>query len=234
MKKLIIFGSNTDIGKTVFSTLLVRSLLKQEKKVLFLKPFQTGSILGDSDENYIKSNTTTHTNLVSKTLFNYEEPVSPHIAAEKEKRVIKDEELIQTLSQTMESYAKTMDVCLVETAGGVLSPTAYGSLQADVYKKLFTEAVLIGDDKLGGISSTLAAYESLRNRKYNVKSILVLEKYADYEYGNVKFLKNCFPKRDFVHGFPSIPEDKTVSLTNWFAVDKVESLMNDIVDGLDL
>ncbi|KAK4538575.1 hypothetical protein CDCA_CDCA18G4600 [Cyanidium caldarium] len=63
-------------------------------------------------------------------------------------------------------------LALVETAGGVLSPvTASGMLQADWYRPLRLPALLVGDSRLGGVSATLAAYESLRARGYSVPAV---------------------------------------------------------------
>ena len=48
---------------------------------------------------------------------------------------------------------------VVETAGGVLSPGPNRTLQADLYRPLRLPVLLVGDAKLGGISTTLSAYE---------------------------------------------------------------------------
>jgi dethiobiotin synthetase/adenosylmethionine--8-amino-7-oxononanoate aminotransferase len=62
---------------------------------------------------------------------------------------------------------------LIETAGGVLSPASRsGTLQADLYRPLRLPGILVGDASLGGISSTLAAYEALRKRGYDVPAIV--------------------------------------------------------------
>lgn len=41
--------------------------------------------------------------------------------------------------------------------------------QADVYRPLRLPVVLVGDGRLGGISSTIAAYEALVSRGYEVR-----------------------------------------------------------------
>lgn len=50
-------------------------------------------------------------------------------------------------------------------------------------------SILIGDSRLGGISQTLSAYESLRIRGYDVESILLFE---DQQYGNSQYLSEYF------------------------------------------
>jgi dethiobiotin synthetase/adenosylmethionine--8-amino-7-oxononanoate aminotransferase len=66
----------------------------------------------------------------------------------------------------------------VETAGGVHSPALSGTTQADCYRPLRLPTVLIGDSRLGGISSTISSYESLLLRGYSIDAVLLF--YDDY------------------------------------------------------
>jgi bifunctional dethiobiotin synthetase / adenosylmethionine---8-amino-7-oxononanoate aminotransferase len=71
-----------------------------------------------------------------------------------------------------------------ETAGGVHSPGPSGTSQADLYRPLRLPAILVGDYRLGGISATISAFESLHIRGYDVVSVLLLnnEQYRNHEY----------------------------------------------------
>ena len=53
---------------------------------------------------------------------------------------------------------------IVETIGGPLSPGPSHTLQADIYRPLRLPVLLVGDSRLGGITATLSAYESLALR----------------------------------------------------------------------
>lgn len=77
----------------------------------------------------------------------------------------------------------------LETAGGVHSPTPSGTTQADLYMPLRLPSILIGDSRLGGISQTISAFESLRIRGYDVESVMLFE---DDHYGNFKYLSDYF------------------------------------------
>lgn len=96
--------------------------------------------------------------------------------------------LEQTYADLSDNAANT-DIALVETAGGVLSPAPSGSLQADVFRPLRLPALLVGDHKLGGISSTVAAYESLRIRGFDTLLHFIFE---DEEYQNSQYLSDFF------------------------------------------
>jgi bifunctional dethiobiotin synthetase / adenosylmethionine---8-amino-7-oxononanoate aminotransferase len=74
----------------------------------------------------------------------------------------------------------------------VHSPTLSGTTQADAYRPLFLPTVLIGDSRLGGISSTISAYESLLLRGYIVDAILLFQ---DEYYRNFEYLTPFFAER---------------------------------------
>jgi len=84
-------------------------------------------------------------------------------------------------------------VILLETAGGVHSPTPSGSSQADLYRPLRLPIFLVADSKLGGISSTISAFESLHIRGYDLDSVLI---FKNDKYKNHEFLSQYFGKRN--------------------------------------
>ena len=81
---------------------------------------------------------------------------------------------------------------LITTILGVHSPTLSGSTQLDAYRPLFLPTILIGDSRLGGISSTISAYESLLLRGYIVDALLLFRE--DY-YQNWEYLASYFAEK---------------------------------------
>ena len=82
---------------------------------------------------------------------------------------------------------------LLRSRSGVHSPTLSGIPQADAYRPLFLPTVLIGDARLGGISSTISAFESLLLRGYIVDAILL---FKDDYYRNWEYLREYFRRKD--------------------------------------
>lgn len=77
--------------------------------------------------------------LLCRTLLTYSEPVSPHLAAAREGRVVHDDRLIARTARALASFSESASasagprgpaLCVVETAGGVASPGPSGTLQA--------------------------------------------------------------------------------------------------------
>ncbi|RHY52529.1 hypothetical protein DYB38_005755, partial [Aphanomyces astaci] len=171
-----VFGSNTDVGKTIVSAGLCRAAVQSSatSSVGYIKPLQTG---GDSmmDARFLHSHMDA-SRLTCETLFSWDTPVSPHLAAQLEQKSLTDDILVQRLSDAIHKLQPTASTLMVvETAGGVCSPSASGKFQCDVYRPLRLPAVLVGDGKLGGISATMSALDSLLLRGYDVPWIVLIE-----------------------------------------------------------
>lgn len=74
-----VYGANTNVGKTVFSTILSRALVKNFEKeaTWYVKPVSTGPD-DEADDLHIRRFAP---GVRTKCLFQFDEPVSPHIAA---------------------------------------------------------------------------------------------------------------------------------------------------------
>ncbi|KAM3512070.1 hypothetical protein MY11210_004267 [Beauveria gryllotalpidicola] len=168
-----VFGANTEVGKTVFTTLLCKSAKRnwKQENVSFLKPVSTGP-LDEADDH----------------------PVSPHTAALASGEPIPADSLV--LARCRDHAAERAKAgkgwLFMETAGGVHSPGPSGTTQADLYTPLRLPVVLVGDAKLGGISQTIASFEALRIRGYDVQSIMLFQ---DKKYQNYLYLAEYFSQK---------------------------------------
>ena len=79
LKAWQVYGANTDVGKTIVSTVLCKALQRRAPSngVLYLKPVSTGP-LNEADDRHISRFAP---GVVSKCLSQFSEPVSPHLAA---------------------------------------------------------------------------------------------------------------------------------------------------------
>lgn len=180
-----IWGANTDVGKTVFSAGLLRA---GNNPSFFIKPVQTG--YPDQDDSRLVQEQAKKAKVYS--LFTYGDPVSPDLAARlSDKDPISNSQLVSRVSTTLNhlqvetiqslranpNLQQSSILALVETAGGVLSPAPCGTPQADVYRPLRLQSVLLGDPSLGGISATLAAYEAMLSRGYDIPALVFLPRH---------------------------------------------------------
>jgi dethiobiotin synthetase/adenosylmethionine--8-amino-7-oxononanoate aminotransferase len=124
------------------------------------------------------------------------------------------------LQKLPSSAPEDRQVVLIETAGGVHSPTPSATSQADLYRPLRLPVFLVADPKLGGISSTISAFESLHIRGYDLDSVLVFE---NDKYRNHEFLSEYFEKRNiatiYVQPPPTRredPQEDEEALSNYY------------------
>ncbi|TFK98672.1 PLP-dependent transferase [Pterulicium gracile] len=194
-----IFGANTDVGKTVFATALSIASKNAGHQVFYLKPVSTGA---PEDADDLKIRRFAQSGVNADCLFRFSEPVSPYLAVRMEgvspNTLPTDKTFVNAISSHIKTCAGTTTKAshmYVETAGGVHSPTLLGTSQADCYRPLFLPTILVGDSKLGGISSTISAYESLVLRGYIIDSILL---FKDPYYLNHEYLVPYFAERNVV------------------------------------
>ncbi|KAI3444139.1 hypothetical protein Pfo_000804 [Paulownia fortunei] len=168
--------------------------------------------------------------VVCKTMYGWKESVSPHLAAEREEANVKDSEVLDMLKRCLGSGlvgtscgTEELEVmCVIETAGGVASPGPSGSLQCDLYRPFRLPAILVGDGRLGGISGTISAYESLKLRGYDVAAVI----FEDHGLVNEVPLLSYFRNRVPVLVLPSIPKDISDDLISWF--DKSQTVFTSL------
>lgn len=257
----LIFGANTDVGKTVVSAGLVQASLTQGVGgVHYIKPLQCGG----SDQGFVEKHVRDLSSRLSlRTLFRWESPASPHIASVRENLPCSDQQVLSALQTALSesSHSNGSLITYIETAGGVLSPSAASpengahrhamtrnaadngsrwgwTLQGDLYQPLLGHApvVLVGDGRLGGISCTLSALESLIIRGYDVAALVLLET-AD-GFGNLHALREYVSSRGFklrsgsgevlfptpsqsMLSLPPIPEDPEIPLHDWYQSEQV-------------
>ncbi|KAI0898877.1 bifunctional dethiobiotin synthetase/adenosylmethionine-8-amino-7-oxononanoate aminotransferase [Annulohypoxylon nitens] len=200
-----VYGANTDVGKTVFTTILCRAAnsIWGKEQTTFLKPVSTGPE-DEADDRHIQKYAP---EVGRSTLLQYGHAMSPHAAAKGES-VPPDKELLSKIYRfASEKATRGPGWLFIETAGGVHSPGPSGTTQADLYTVLRCPVVLIADSKLGGISLTISAFESLRLRGYDIETILVFQ---DSEYDNEKYLKDYFTP----HGIPVVSLPRPPSKAN--------------------
>jgi len=121
-----------------------------------------------------------HGTVVTRTEYAWTDPVSPHLAVQMQGRPVQDEEIVQAVGSRLnqffdEAAGKNGSLALVETAGAVLSPAPSGRVQADVMRDLRLPGILVGDGRIGGISNTLCALESLMIRGFDVTCVIMLD-----------------------------------------------------------
>jgi dethiobiotin synthase len=154
---LFITGTDTGVGKTVLSALLVASLNRR-----YWKPIQTGASEG-TDRAAVMNWAGVAVGETHPETFLFDPPVSPHLASEQQGTRID----LQAIRRPADSKP-----IVIEGAGGVLVPINEDALMIDVIRRLQAPVVIAARTTLGTINHTLLTVAAVRN--VNLKLIGVV------------------------------------------------------------
>ncbi|MFT3972503.1 MAG: dethiobiotin synthase [Amaricoccus sp.] len=147
--RIVVTGTDTGIGKTVFAAGLTALL-----DGLYWKPVQSG-LEDESDSAVVSRLAGLPPERVLPEAWSLTEPLSPHRAAELDGVEIDAEAL---------ALPSTRLPLVVEGAGGLMVPVNRRTLLVDVFARWATPVVLCARTGLGTINHTLLSVEALRRR----------------------------------------------------------------------
>lgn len=154
MKKWFITGTDTEIGKTVAASALIRYLVAQGYLVAGMKPVASGCEMmaaGLRNADALSLIAASNVNLGYEMVnpFAFEPAIAPHIAAQLAGRQI-DLDMIRVLAGAIEAH------CLViEGVGGWMVPLGNGHMLADLAKATADEVIIVVGMRLGCINHAL-------------------------------------------------------------------------------
>ncbi len=158
-------GTDTEIGKTHVTCLLLRQYAAQGLKVIGMKPIAAGCELiddvwvnDDVQRLVAASNVQAPMDLINP--YRFIEPIAPHLAAEKAGVTIDIDVIVGAFKQ-LQAMA---DVVIVEGAGGFLVPLNTSSNMADLAIALGIPTILVVGMRLGCINHSLLTAEAIKSR----------------------------------------------------------------------
>ena len=116
---------------------------------------------------------------------------------------------------------------------GVHSPTLSGTSQLDAFRPLLPATILVASAELGGISTTVSAYESLHLRGYHLDAVLT---FREEYYRNFDYFQKFFAERGIQVGVVDSPPPKlpavsdAVQMAEYYA--KIGGDLRGVVEGL--
>jgi dethiobiotin synthase len=174
-------GTDTGIGKTVLSALLVAAL-----DGVYWKPVQTGAVEG-TDRNFVRIWAECREERLLPECYCFDPPVSPHLASR--------EAGVQITLDAFEFPAMTGDhPYIVEGAGGAMVPLNERDLMLDLMRRLELPVVIATRTTLGTINHTLMTLAALRAAHLNIRGVVMIgeenveNRLAIEHYGDVRVI----------------------------------------------
>ena len=179
--KIFITGTDTGVGKTLVSAMLLTGLNGK-----YWKPVQSG--LEDiTDTEWVKKNTDLQEQHFYPETYSLKLPLSPHASAAAEGKHIDLERFI--IPETGEN-----EKLIIEGAGGIMVPLNERELMIDLMKKCGAPVLIVARSGLGTINHTLLSINQIKNEDLDIFGVVMngprnsSNRDAIEHFGNVKVI----------------------------------------------
>ena len=178
MNGYFVTGTDTNVGKTVLSALLVAAL-----DAIYWKPVQTGAIEG-TDRESVRSWAGASGERLPPERYCFDPPVSPHLAAREAGVRIRLEDFEFPVAPAGRKW-------IVEGAGGAMAPLNERELMRDLMRHIGFPVIVAARTTLGTINHTLLTLPALREARLAICGVVLLgdenieNRRAIEHYGNI-------------------------------------------------
>jgi dethiobiotin synthetase len=177
MRTRVVFitGTDTGVGKTLLTALLLCHLRSRGACAVAIKPFCSGS---RADAELLHQLQDGDLSLDEINPFYFPEPVAPLVSCRKHRRRISLQNAVQHIdgiaarvgqiparpsgvSEIKNSKLRIKNYLLIEGSGGLLVPLGEGYTVRDLIARLACDVIVVSRNKLGTINHTLLTLHSL-------------------------------------------------------------------------
>lgn len=167
MNTLLITGTDTEAGKTVFTTALAAywQTYYPQRRLGIMKPIQSG----EGDRELYQKLFSLDQSASEITPLYFQAPLAPPIAAARENREVD----LKLVWQTLEKVRSRHDIVLIEALGGLGSPITDELTVADLAGEWRLPTVLIVPVKLGAIGQAVANVALAKQSRVHLVGIVL-------------------------------------------------------------
>ena len=190
-KGLFITGTDTDVGKTYVTALLVKTLRKAGFDVGYYKAAISGApTVAESDAGFVNRFAGINEPEDMILSYLYQNAVSPHLAAQIEGNPVEKEVILKAWERVTKAYPYVT----MEGSGGIMCPIRHDEKAVyyleDIIQWLHLPVLVVANAGLGTINHVVTTCEYIKNRHIPVKGILLNHwKGGIMEEDNVKMIE---------------------------------------------
>ena len=187
---IFVSGTDTGVGKTVVSSLVVASLYSQSSwEGGYFKPVQTGL---DSDRNTVAQLMGMSAPSWPEPVYSFPEPIAPHRAAALHRTEIQIDQIL------VKRDSLGPGPWVVEGAGGLLVPLNQRQTMRDLACALEYPLIIVASTRLGTINHCLLTLEASKRASLPVLALVLT---GDEDPGLEDALREVLPE----FGFSTLP-----------------------------
>jgi len=169
---LFVTGTGTEVGKTVVACAIAAELAGRGERVSVFKPVITGLAEpqdGPPDHERLRASARSRQSLADIAPYEFDPPVSPHLAAEHAGVTIEP----HSLRAAAHAAGSAGDVLVAEGVGGLMVPLTRDYLVRDLAADLGLPLVVAAPPGLGTISHTMLTVECARAAGLKVQAVVL-------------------------------------------------------------
>jgi dethiobiotin synthetase len=169
-KIIFVTGTDTGVGKTLLTALLLFHLRQRPGRTLAMKPFCSGGL---DDVRLLQSLQPGELSDTEMNPFYFEQPVAPLAAVKRRQKPVR----INAVVDAIRSVQAKCDQLLIEGSGGLMVPLGQGYTVADLIAKLDCCVVIVARNRLGTINHTLLSVHALKANgiKANKMTVVLMD-----------------------------------------------------------
>ena len=204
MKQMyFVAGTDTGVGKTFASCVMLKAAEKKSLRTLALKPVSAGCDLialsngktqwQNEDALALMKTMTVKLPYAQVNPIALEVPASPHISAALENKLVRADRIVGYCRGALMTPA---DFVLIEGAGGWRVPISATETMADIAKQLEMKVILVIALKLGCLNHALLTVEAIKRDGLEIAAWVgnqATPQAMDYQEQNIATLKSAIP-----------------------------------------
>ncbi|MBI1176371.1 dethiobiotin synthase [bacterium] len=166
-KIYFVTGTDTGVGKTVLTSVLVRYLRDSGVKARAVKPFCSG---GRDDARLLRRAQSNEPKLDDINPWHFRAPLAPVLAARMESKRVKGGQVLGFLREK----AAACEVLLIEGAGGLMSPLAEGIDSRDLIAELQASPIVVCPNRLGAVNQVRLVLAALPGQRRQAARVVLM------------------------------------------------------------
>ena len=211
MKTILVTGTDTAVGKTWISSILIRLLNQAGIRTGGYKPVCSGAELSQdgstfwADVDALRAVCPLNSDgeVASEDLVcpqRFQSPVAPNVAARLEGRQVDD----LLLREGINAWRGKVEQLVVEGAGGLYCPLSDRTTVLDLAAELKPNVVVVAANRLGVISHTRLTVETLKSHGLNVAAVVLNEVRPNQSDHDQQLARNSNAAQ-LMHWLPQMP-----------------------------
>ncbi len=177
-KRYFVTGTDTGVGKTVLSLLMMRFCYEMGDCPFYIKPLQTGCgdpYDTDSDSKLIYRNVKElkGKDPADSVIYCFKNPKAPYFAARDEGKETDID--IKAIREFVDRKSQDFNPLVIEGAGGLFVPVDQDLLMIDLIKAITAKPVVAARAGLGTINHTLLTLEALQKRDLRPAGVVLMD-----------------------------------------------------------